>query len=199
MTASSYGADDNGLVCGYLFTPNEPGRALTAEEALAWLADEGRPAPGSFAWFHFNLSHAAAEPWLEANIRLPQDFWDALHQGSRSTRIERDRESRRTSDEFGVVLRDIATLQERIKLLQEKAASRVAEENNRSIFLLTMVTVLALPINLVAGLLGMNVGGVPLTRHPHGFWWIVAMVAGLPRCWVPMHSGAWTRGGSDDQ
>jgi zinc transporter len=34
----------------------------------------------------------------------------------------------------------------------------VGEQTNRSVFTLTMVTVLALPINLVAGLLGMNVG-----------------------------------------
>jgi len=42
---------------------------------------------------------------------------------------------------------------------------------------LTMVTVLALPINMIAGLLGMNVGGVPLAEHPAGFWIIVAIIA----------------------
>jgi zinc transporter len=39
-----------------------------------------------------------------------------------------------------------------------------------------MVTVLALPINIVAGLLGMNVGGVPLADSPHGFMVIVAII-----------------------
>jgi zinc transporter len=33
--------------------------------------------------------------------------------------------------------------------------------------------VLALPINLVAGLLGMNVGGIPLSQHTHGFALVV--------------------------
>jgi len=55
----------------------------------------------------------------------------------------------RANDEFALVLRDIAALQERIKLMQDEAATRVSEENNRSLFTLTMVTVLALPINLV--------------------------------------------------
>jgi zinc transporter len=41
---------------------------------------------------------------------------------------------------------------------------------------LTIVTVLALPINIIAGLLGMNVGGIPLAEDPHGFWWIVALI-----------------------
>jgi zinc transporter len=84
---------------------------------------------------------------------------------------------RHASEEFAVVLRDIAALQERIKLLQEESSARVAEQNNRSLFLLTMVTVLALPINLIAGLLGMNVGGVPLAQHPHGFWLVIALIA----------------------
>ena len=83
---------------------------------------------------------------------------------------------RQSTEEFGVALRDMAALQERIKLLQEEIAARVAEENNRSLFVLTIVTVLALPINIIAGLLGMNVGGVPLAQHPFGFWIVVGIV-----------------------
>jgi zinc transporter len=85
-------------------------------------------------------------------------------------------ELRQSSEEFSVVLRDMATLQERIKLLQEEIAAEVNEGNNRSLFVLTIVTVLALPINIIAGLLGMNVGGIPLAQHPGGFWIIVAIV-----------------------
>jgi zinc transporter len=77
---------------------------------------------------------------------------------------------RQATEEFSVVLTDLASLQERIKLLQEEVAAQVNEDNNRSLFLLTIVTVMALPINLVAGLLGMNVGGIPLAQHAHGFW-----------------------------
>jgi zinc transporter len=85
-------------------------------------------------------------------------------------------ELRQSSEEFSVVLRDMTTLQERIKLLQEEIAAQVNEDNNRSLFVLTIVTVLALPINIIAGLLGMNVGGVPLAEHPHGFWIVVLIV-----------------------
>jgi zinc transporter len=41
---------------------------------------------------------------------------------------------------------------------------------------LTVVTVLALPINLVAGLFGMNVGGVPLSTDSYGFMLIVGIL-----------------------
>jgi hypothetical protein len=57
------------------------------------------------------------------------------------------------------------------------AAALIAEQNNRSLFILTIVTVLALPINIIAGLFGMNVGGIPLAEHPGGFWMVVAIVA----------------------
>jgi zinc transporter len=83
---------------------------------------------------------------------------------------------RQSTEEFNVALSDMAALQERIKLLQEEIAGRVAEANNRSLFVLTIVTVLALPINIIAGLLGMNVGGIPLADSPHGFWIVVAII-----------------------
>ena len=85
-------------------------------------------------------------------------------------------ELRQSSEEFSVVLRDMTTLQERIKLLQEEIAAQVNEDNNRSLFVLTIVTVLALPINIITGLLGMNVGGVPLAQHERGFWVVVMIV-----------------------
>lgn len=88
-------------------------------------------------------------------------------------------ELRQSTEEFSVALRDIGTLQERIKLLQEEIAAQVAESNNRTLFVLTTVTVLALPINLVAGLFGMNVGGLPLAEAKHGFAIVVSLVVGL--------------------
>lgn len=83
------------------------------------------------------------------------------------------------NEEFLLVLRDIAAVQDRIRLMQDESATRLAEETNRSLFLLTMVTVLALPINLVSGLFGMNVGGVPLADDESGFWLMVALIGGL--------------------
>ncbi|MEJ8856212.1 transporter [Variovorax robiniae] len=86
-------------------------------------------------------------------------------------------ELRSATEEFSLVLHDMQALQERIKLLQEEIAANVNEDNNRSLFVLTVVTVLALPINIMAGLFGMNVGGIPLAEHKHGFWIVVAIIA----------------------
>jgi zinc transporter len=86
---------------------------------------------------------------------------------------------REAAEEFSTVVADSAALVERIKLLQEELAAQINEQNNRILFVLTVVTVLAVPFNLIAGLFGMNVGGIPLERAPHGFALIVALVAGF--------------------
>ena len=87
------------------------------------------------------------------------------------------RDLRDAAEEFSAAVTDSGVLVERVKLLQEELAALIAEQNSRSLFILTIVTVLALPINIIAGLFGMNVGGVPLAAHPAGFWVVVAMVA----------------------
>ncbi|ORM73086.1 magnesium transporter CorA [Pantoea wallisii] len=80
------------------------------------------------------------------------------------------------TEEFSVALNDLAGLMERIRLLQEEIAARLMEQSNRTLFLLTVITVLALPINIVAGFFGMNVGGIPLAGNPHGFLLLVLVV-----------------------
>lgn len=91
--------------------------------------------------------------------------------------VEEDAQSLRQSAEaFSLTVLDMAGLQERIKLLEEEIADRVAEHTNRSVLILTAVTVIALPVNLISGLLGMNIGGLPLKYDSHGFW-IVALIA----------------------
>jgi zinc transporter len=379
-----YGADDNGLVCGFLFTehpeietasvraargdagqlhaalsrstllpptgqagsplqgpafshhhdPDAEGlvaRSIHAEEALEWLADyyasEDQQTPArvgppakDFVWLHFHLAHTSSRRWIEEHLDLPEAFFEALQEGSRSTRIEQQEGSllavvndvtfsfekkpteiatlwvythrrmmvtlrvkplrsvdrlrasvmsgerfrtpaellvhllrdqadlmakivrdasadadgiedqllsqrpfafrqdmgglrrilvrlqrtlapepgslfrllarppgwlqhqdvqdlRESTEEFSLVLGDLAGLIERIRLIQEDLSARRDEQSNRTLFTLTMVTVLALPINIVAGFFGMNVGGVPLSDNKHGFWLLVLLVA----------------------
>ena len=86
---------------------------------------------------------------------------------------------RHSAEEFSTAVADSAALVERIKLLQEELAAIINEQNNRILFLLTLATVLALPLNVIAGLFGMNVGGIPLAGHRHGFAIVLSIVAAL--------------------
>jgi zinc transporter len=317
--AASYGSDQHGLICGYVFTGTEGGRDIGLDEAVWWLAAPRQVDDQGFLWLHFNLADASAERWIQTHLAPPPEFFDSLHEGSRSTRIEQTGDSltavvndvayefsfdpseiktlwlaldrrvaisarvhplrsidrlrqavregapfgstlallnhllndqgdvlvrivreatlrvdgiedsllqgrlalkrtelgklrrvlvrlqrllapepgalfrllrdpppwvvehdldalRQATEEFSLVLRDLAALQERIKLLQEEMAAQVGEQTHRSVFTLTVVTVLALPINIIAGLLGMNVGGIPLAESAHGFLVVVLIV-----------------------
>lgn len=316
----SYGSDSSGLICGYLFVPDRPGLSIDVSSAKGWLGANGEARPGEFIWLHFSLSNVNSTRWLGEHMRLPDEFFETMREGTGATRIEQaddcliavindvvyefayepsqtatlwmcvsrnfvvtarlhplrsvdrlqgsvrageqiaspvfllahllrdqadvlqqisrhattqidqieDRllagatdvrrvtlgvlrrlfvrlrrllapepgalfrllnrppawldendvqELRAATEEATVVLGDLSTLQERTKLLQEEMGALTTEQTNRSVFLLTMVTVLALPINIVAGLLGMNVGGIPLAENHWGFWIMAAIVA----------------------
>lgn len=317
--AFSYGTRQNGLLCGYRFTSGQGGTPVELAEATQWLTAAAAGQETGFLWLHFDLTDTSALPWMRQHLPLPQEFFEALRQGSRSTRIEdaqdqlvavindvayefafdpseiatlwmsvdrriavsarahplrsidRLREAvkqgtqfsstvdllnhllkdqgdvltrivreatlkvdaiedsllhgrlthqrselgklrrvlvrlqrllapepaamfrllrqpppwtadndldelRQATEEFSLVIRDLAALQERIKLLQEEIAAQVSEQTNRSLFTLTMVTVLALPINITTGFFGMNVGGIPFAEHGHGFLLVVLLV-----------------------
>ena len=92
LAANSYGGDEAGLICGYLFDADapEPVRAIDSAQAAAWLDTVAPASPGpAFLWLHFNLSHAQAERWLSRHAQLSDTFYEALHEGLPSTRIER--------------------------------------------------------------------------------------------------------------
>jgi len=72
---------------------------------------------------------------------------------------------------------EVLTLQERARLLQEEISSKLAEESNRSLHTLTVLTALFLPPTLIAGIFGMNTGGLPFESTPFGSFW--AFVLGV--------------------
>jgi zinc transporter len=316
----SYGSDASGLICGYIFKSGTNAHAIDSVAALEWMKARHERDDLEFVWLHFSLSNASAEKWMGEHLFLPEHFFETLHEGTGSTRVEQEedsliavindvmydfsfdasqiasvwmcvqhncvisarmqplrsvdrlrvavkagedfaspvsllvhllrdqadvlqkierdsaskvdqiednllkgrvnttrgtlgslrrlfvrlrrllapepatlfrllnrppawfmkddaRELREATEESSAVLNDLAVLQERTKLLQEEIAAHTTEQTNRSLFLLTIVTVLALPINIIAGLFGMNVGGIPLAQEPHGFWVVVAIIA----------------------
>jgi zinc transporter len=83
----TYGADANGLICGFRFRSGHTAEAIDSPTGAAAIV--APPDDGSFVWLHFNLSHTAAEAWLRGHSGLDDSFYEALHEGSRSTRIER--------------------------------------------------------------------------------------------------------------
>ncbi len=83
-------------------------------------------------------------------------------------------ELRETADEIAAAASECSALVDRIKLLQDEVYAVVSEQTNRTLFTLTIVTVLALPMTIVSGFFGMNVSGVPF-QHGGGFWMVVIL------------------------
>ena len=74
---------------------------------------------------------------------------------------------------------DSVALGERVRLLQEELTALLSERTNETLFILTVVTVFALPLTIIPGLFGMNVGGIPFAERPGGFWIVVLLVVGI--------------------
>lgn len=86
---------------------------------------------------------------------------------------------RQAAEEFAAAVADSSALSERVKLLQEEFTALTTEQTNKTLFVLTLVTVLALPINLLAGLFGMNVGGIPFADNAHGFAIVILLLIAI--------------------
>ncbi len=76
---------------------------------------------------------------------------------------------RQSLEKFDECLQDLELVQERARLLQEEMAGRLEEAVNRNLYVLSVVTTVFLPITLITGIFGMNVGGLPWTETTIGF------------------------------
>ncbi|HTQ98884.1 MAG TPA: transporter [Candidatus Acidoferrum sp.] len=103
----------------------------------------------------------------------PAAFFRLLNRPLRWITEDGLQELRQAAEEFSAAINDSALLVERVKLIQEELAAMNNEQTNRTLFVLTVVTVIALPINLISGLFGMNVGGIPFSGNEQGFGAIV--------------------------
>lgn len=68
---------------------------------------------------------------------------------------------------------------ERAALVQEEIDNLLSRRMNHAVYLLTLVTGVFLPLGLLTGLLGVNVGGIPGTENPWAFWIVCAVMAVL--------------------
>ncbi len=89
---------------------------------------------------------------------------------------------------------EIVSLRDRAQLLQEEVSIKTAEQTNRNLHLLAVVTTIFMPATLIAGIFGMNVGGLPFAGSD-GFWWSMAILIGASAVvyWLLKRSGILSR------
>jgi len=83
---------------------------------------------------------------------------------------ERDRLAiREAGDRVSRYLEDLDSCRDRAALSQEELASRIAEQMNSRMYVLSIVAALFLPLGFLTGLFGINAGGIPFAGDPMGF------------------------------
>ena len=73
------------------------------------------------------------------------------------------------TDRLTRYVEDLDAARERAAVTQEELASRLSEQTNRTMYVLSLVAAVFLPLGLLTGLLGINVGGIPGTENPWAF------------------------------
>lgn len=73
------------------------------------------------------------------------------------------------------VVEELDIVIERARVLADQMAADRADRLNRNMMVLSVVSVVFLPLGFLTGLLGVNVGGIPGAESPYGF----AVVAGI--------------------
>lgn len=85
--------------------------------------------------------------------------------------------------------RNVAALEairDHSRLIQDRIDQATAEASQRATYILTIIAGIFLPLNLVAALLGANVGGVPWSEDGNGFTYLIvgSAVVTVVQLWI---------------
>jgi zinc transporter len=86
---------------------------------------------------------------------------------------------RETAERTARYVEDIDAARERALISQEELNNRLAERMNRAMYTLSIVAAIFLPLGLLTGLLGINVGGIPGTDSQWAFLIVTAFLVVL--------------------
>jgi len=84
---------------------------------------------------------------------------------------------REAQDKVMRFMEDLDSAKDRASVAHEALSNQLAEQMNARMYILSLVAGLFLPLGFLTGLLGINVGGIPLADDPRGFLEIVVILA----------------------
>lgn len=97
---------------------------------------------------------------------------------------------REAADRLARYVEELDESRERIMVSQEELSSRLNEQMNRAMYTLSLVTAVFLPLGLLTGLLGINVGGIPGSDNGWAFLAVcllLLVLALLEWTWIRRH------------
>ena len=76
-------------------------------------------------------------------------------------------------------IEDLDSARERAAVTQEELSSRLSEQMDKRMYLLSVVAVIFLPLTFLTGLLGINVEGIPGAKHEWAFFIVCSVLVGF--------------------
>ena len=84
--------------------------------------------------------------------------------------------TRETDHRLDRIIEDIDLIRDRVRINQEALQSQEDKNNQKHMYLLSLIATIFLPLTFITGLFGMNVGGIPFSTHPVGLSVITGII-----------------------
>ena len=93
---------------------------------------------------------------------------------------------REVADRVTRYVEDLDAARERAAVTQEELSSRLSAQLNRTMYILSLVAAIFLPLGLLTGLLGINVGGIPGSENKLAFFIVcgILIVIAAVQVWI---------------
>jgi len=83
---------------------------------------------------------------------------------------------RETAEHITRYVEDLDSAKDRAAVCQEELESRMGAQTNKTLYILSIITAIFLPLGLITGLLGINVGGIPGSENPFAFIFVCLLM-----------------------
>lgn len=136
---------------------------------------ETKIAEGSHAETRSGLSLTRRQTASIRRYLAPQR--DALDALNRMQNVLSDADAfaiRQQTDRTTRYVEDLELARERAIFLQEELRNQVAEQQNKRMYVLSIVTAIFLPLSFLTGVFGMNVAGLPGTQNNEAFVYLAS-------------------------
>ncbi len=86
---------------------------------------------------------------------------------------------REVMDRLSRITEELDEIRERSLVVQDELANRISHRMEKTMYVLTIVATVMLPLGLATGLLGINVGGIPGAETSWAFWVVCLGLLGI--------------------
>ena len=86
---------------------------------------------------------------------------------------------REVGDHITRYVEDLDSAKDRAAICQEELENRIGAQMNKTLYILAIITAIFLPLGLITGLLGINVGGIPGSENPFAFIFVCLLMVAI--------------------